>query len=215
MSILIDNGHGINTPGKRSPDGRLREYLYTREIADAVVLELRRRGYDAERIVREELDVSLATRVQRVNEICREVGAKNCLLVSIHVDAAGDGSRWMLAGGWSAYTTPGRTKSDRLAECLYDAAKVNLLGYESLQRAGKKAGQYSAAQRPYRTDTTDGDRDIEANFYILRNTACPAVLTENLFQDNERDVDYLLSAQGRKAIADLHVDGIIKYLLQL
>ena len=215
MRILIDNGHGINTPGKRSPDGRLREYLYTREIADAVVTELRRRGYDAERIVREELDVSLATRVQRVNEICKEVGAKNCLLVSIHVDAAGDGSRWMLAGGWSAYTTPGRTKSDRLAECLYDAAKVNLLGYESLQRSGKKAGYYSAYQRPYRTDTTDGDRDIEANFYILRNTACPAVLTENLFQDNERDVDYLLSAQGRKAIADLHVDGIIKYLLQL
>lgn len=27
MKILIDNGHGENTPGKRSPDGKLREYL--------------------------------------------------------------------------------------------------------------------------------------------------------------------------------------------
>ena len=37
MKILIDNGHGENTPGKRSPDGSLREYAYTREIADTLV----------------------------------------------------------------------------------------------------------------------------------------------------------------------------------
>ena len=33
MKILIDNGHGVDTAGKRSPDGSLREYKYTREIA--------------------------------------------------------------------------------------------------------------------------------------------------------------------------------------
>ena len=37
MKVLIDNGHGENTPGKRSPDGRLREWAYSREIADMVV----------------------------------------------------------------------------------------------------------------------------------------------------------------------------------
>lgn len=37
MKILIDNGHGVETPGKRSPDGRLKEYAYTREIANRVV----------------------------------------------------------------------------------------------------------------------------------------------------------------------------------
>ena len=40
MKILIDNGHGENTPGKRSPDGKFREYLYVREIADEVVARL-------------------------------------------------------------------------------------------------------------------------------------------------------------------------------
>lgn len=89
MKILIDNGHGENTPGKRSPDGRLREYLYTREIAEEVVAELRRRGYDAERIVRENIDVSLSTRVRRINDVCKELGSANVLLVSIHNDAAG------------------------------------------------------------------------------------------------------------------------------
>ena len=42
MKILIDNGHGSNTAGKRSPDGRLLEYAYTREIAERVVHSLPR-----------------------------------------------------------------------------------------------------------------------------------------------------------------------------
>ena len=54
MKILIDNGHGVDTAGKRSPDGSLREYKYTREIAEKVVSELKKRGFDAERIVTEE-----------------------------------------------------------------------------------------------------------------------------------------------------------------
>ena len=32
MKILIDNGHGRETPGKRSPDGKLREYAYNRSL---------------------------------------------------------------------------------------------------------------------------------------------------------------------------------------
>ena len=36
MKILIDNGHGVDTAGKRSPDGSLREYKYAREIAEKV-----------------------------------------------------------------------------------------------------------------------------------------------------------------------------------
>lgn len=47
MKILIDNGHGVNTPGKCSPDGVFREYKYTREIAAAVVKHLGYRGFDA------------------------------------------------------------------------------------------------------------------------------------------------------------------------
>ena len=36
MRILIDNGHGENTTGKRSPDGKFREYSYAREIAKSI-----------------------------------------------------------------------------------------------------------------------------------------------------------------------------------
>lgn len=110
MKILIDNGHGENTPGKRSPDGRFREYLFARELADRVVNGLRGKGYDAERIVRESIDVSLAERARRVNEACGRLGKSRVILVSIHVNAAGNGTEWMRATGWSAYTCKGKTR---------------------------------------------------------------------------------------------------------
>ena len=66
------------------------------------------------------------------------------------------------------------------------------------------------------TDTlsvrVDSDRDIEMNLAVLRKTACPAVLTENLFQDNKLDVKFLLSDVGRQAILRLHAEGIIRYI---
>lgn len=210
--ILIDNGHGIDTAGKRSPDSRLLEYAYTREIAQMLVERLCKAGYDARRIVTETNDVSLGERCRRVNIMCNKYGTSNCIFISIHVDAAGGGGKWMNAGGWTAYTSVGQTKADKIAECLYDAAKVHLADYAKKLETGKNTGIYSDKQKPFRTDTLDGDRDNEANFYVLKNTNCPAVLTENLFQDNKADVDFLLSPEGKKAIVNLHFDGIVQYI---
>ncbi len=190
MKVLIDNGHGANTPGKRSPDGRLIEYAYAREIAGRVVFELRKKGIDAEQIVKEEVDVPLSERCRRVNEY----KASEAILISIHCNAAGGGSTWMQARGWEAWTSMGQTKADKLATCLYEAAEKYLPGMK------------------IRKNITDGDPDKESGFYILKYTKCPAVLTENLFQDNRTDVDFLLSEAGKRAIVDLHVNGIINYL---
>ena len=196
MKILIDNGHGINTPGKCSPDGKFREYKYTREIAIEVVKRLRAEGYDAERIVTEEADISLGQRCARVNAWCDRMGAKNVVLVSIHNNAAGNNGQWMAARGWEAWTSKGQTQGDKLADCLYSAAKKHLPGMK------------------IRTDMADGDMDKESNFTILYRSKCPACLTENLFQDNKEDVAYLVSEEGRKTIVDLHVDGIKEYVAQ-
>ena len=190
MKKLLTKGHGENTPGKCSPDGRLREWAYSREIADKVVSGLRKLGIDAERIVKEDTDVPLSERCRRVNEY----KASEAILISIHCNAAGGGSTWMQARGWEAWTSMGQTKADKLATCLYEAAEKYLPGMN------------------IRKDITDGDPDKESGFYILKHTKCPAVLTENLFQDNRTDVDFLLSEAGKRAIVDLHVNGIINYL---
>ena len=165
------------------------EYAYTREIAEMVVCELKKMGIDAERIVREESDVPLAERCRRVNEY----KASEAILISIHCNAAGS-SGWMTARGWEAWTSVGQTKADKLATCLYEAAERVLSGIK------------------IRKDMYDGDPDKEEEFYILKHTKCPAVLTENLFQDNKEDVDFLLSGAGKNAIVETHVKGICKYL---
>ena len=193
MKILIDNGHGENTIGKRSPDGLFREYKYAREIAESIERELKTKGYDAERIVKETIDVTLEERVRRVNEVCERLGTSNVVLVSIHCNAAGNGD-WKNARGWSAYTSKGKTKSDELATMLYGEAVHNFTG------------------QTIRKDFSDGDPDWEESFYVLKKTKCPAVLTENFFMDNKQDVSYLLSLEGRTQIVKTHVDAIIKYV---
>lgn len=212
MIVLIDNGHGSDTPGKCSPDKSLREYKWAREIAARIENVLKTKGIDARRIVTEETDVPLAIRATRVNKICRQVGKQNVILISVHSNAAGGDGKWKSAGGWCVYTTPGKTKADDLATELWNAAQSELKSYAERFKVLQKAGEYDPRQVPFRADWSDGDPDYEANFYIIRKTICPAVLTESLFQDNRADVEFLLSEAGKAAIVNLHVNGIINYL---
>ena len=194
MKILIDPGHGIDTPGKRSPDGLFREYLWNRQVADLILEGLVSAGIDASLVVTETNDVTLRNRVNRVNTICNRVGASNVLLVSVHANAAGHGSAWMNARGWSCYTSKGKTKSDQVAECLYHAFEAEF------------------QDRKIRKDMSDGDRDWEENFYILQKSKCPAVLLENFFYDNREECAWMLQEETTRRIADAAVKGIIKYI---
>lgn len=192
MIVLLDNGHGKDTAGKRSPDGRLLEYAYAREITKRMEQALKVQGYDVRLIVPEENDISLQERCNRVNRICDQYGTKNVILVSVHCNAAGMGTSWMTGRGWEAWTSVGQTKADELATCIYKAA----------EKEGLKT----------RKDETDGDPDKEGHLYILKHTKCPAVLTENMFQDNKEDVEFLLSENGKQVITRVNVNGIVEYI---
>ena len=195
MLILLDPAHGHNTPGKRSPDGKLLEYAYTRELARQIVKILQSRDYDAELLVPEDDDIPLSERVRRTNAHFQALGKSNVILISLHINAAGDGTKWMNATGWSCYTCKGQTESDLLADCLYKAAEQIL------------------KNQVIRTDyARDGDPDWEENFYILRKTPCVAVLSENYFMDNKSDLEYLQNQTGKQAIIDTHVEGIEEWI---
>lgn len=214
--VILGTAHGSNVPGKQSPDGKFREYAYSRKIINLIKPKLEALGYIVfvdilQNLVPTPQKVELQNRVSIVNKICADYGAGNCLYVSIHVNAAGNGRNWEKAGGWCAFTTKGKTKSDIAAECFYEEAEISLKDYVAIMEAGKAKGIYSKQQRPFRIDKADGDKDLESNFYVIYHTKCPAVLTENLFQDNEEDVAFLTSEKGVNAIVDLHVNGIIKY----
>ena len=191
MHIILDNGHGYNTPGKGSPDGTLIEAIYTRQLVKDLALELEKHGHTVHILVPEPEDIPLNVRVKRINAICRAVGVKNTILISIHLNAAGDGSKWMRATGWSCYTCKGQTESDRLADCLYKAAEQNL------------------KNQVIRSDyARDGDPDWEEDFYILRHSLCPAVLVEQFFMDNKKDFAYLISDEGKRNLIDVIVGGL-------
>lgn len=191
MKVLIDNGHGSDTPGKRSPDGRLREYAYTREIADRVVSALGEAGIDAVRIVPEENDVPLSERVARANKLYAECG-KQAILVSIHCNAAGNGSDWLSARGWSVFVDPTASQnSKRLATALADVA----------QGKGVKVRIENNSRKYWMS-----------SLYICKHSNCPAVLMENFFQDNKADVEFLLSEEGKQCVTDITVEGIRNYL---
>lgn len=211
MIILIDNGHGVTSQerGKFSPllkdsgldisdefvhDGRFREWKYNRVISNLIVDKLKAYGYDARLLVPEDKDISLSERVSRINTICNKEGAGNVIMISIHSNAAGGGTEWMNAKGWEAHTTRGKTKSDAIATCLYKRAKENM------------------KDRKMREDWSDGDIDRESDFYIIKKSYCPAVLTENFFYDNKDDLKYLTSEEGIHGVVRTHVEGIIDYI---
>ena len=201
--IILDNGHAKSTPGKRSPifdNGKTQffEYEFNRDIVKRISEKLEKLGIKYYIIVPElEEDIKLTKRANRANEICKKYGTGKCLLISIHSNAAGNGSTWMKARGWSVYTTKGVTKSDKIATIFYEEAEKLLPKYNMTLRK----------------DMSDGDPDYESNFTILYAALCPAILTENLFYDNKIDVDFLMTEEGRNVIADIHVNAIKRICL--
>lgn len=187
--VIIDNGHGRETPGKRSPDGRLLEWRWTRDVAIQLKAELEKRGITATLLVPEDTDVPLATRVARANAIDRL--CSDSILVSIHVNAS-PGKGWSEASGFSAWICDNASKrSERLASLLQSLAKEMGLG----------GNRWVPPEGFFRS-----------NFYIVKRTNMPAVLTENLFQTNQKEVDYLLSDEGKKRLVALHVKAIERYI---
>ena len=142
-----------------------------------------------------------------MNNLCRRYGEKNVIYVSLHNDAAGADGKWHTAGGFSVWTTKGTTRSDQLSECIYDAAERNLAGYKATFAELKRKGLYGEKQQPIRMDLSDGDRDWEAGYFVLRKTSCPAVLIEAMFQDNKNDVAFLLSDESRKRFDVIFLRG--------
>ena len=189
--ILLDNGHGKNTPGKQSPDGLLKEYAYTREIVKRIFNSLKEIGYEPYILVPETDDISLSMRVKRANNIYNASG-KKAILISVHCNAAGADGKWHSAKGWSVFVAQNASaNSKKLADCLKKAADDEKLKVR-IQHPNKSYWVQSLA--------------------VCRDTNCPAVLTENMFQDNKEDVEFLLSEDGKKKITELHVNGIINYL---
>ena len=196
---ILDNGHGgiidgvYQTAGKRSPkweDGtQLFEGEFNRAVVKRIVKLCEAEGIECINLVDTEEDLSLRWRTDKANDIYRErqqTDGKKCIYVSVHANGFNKES----AHGWSVYTTEGETKSDKIAQILYEKAKAEFPTHKM------------------RVDTRDGDADKEANFWVLRKVVMPSILSENFFMTNREESRLQLSEEGRDRIAKIHFEMI-------
>ncbi len=191
MRIMIDPGHWGWDSGAVGPSG-----VYERDVAMAVaqiVAEiLQQAGVEAAMTRQPEsslhvvssLNEDLTTRVQLANNWPADI------FVSIHANSFRDPG----AHGMEVYSTPGEGPSDIIAEIVIGelvSAFPNLT---------------------LRADTSDGDRDKEAAFYVLQRTTMPAILVEMAFISNPAEEKLLYSAEGQARFAQAIASGILRYI---
>ena len=201
MIVILDNGHGESTPGKRSPEGMLCnpgqtalfEYEFNRNIVCRLKPLLEASGIEYYELVPEVQDIALSVRARKANQFY--ANNPDSFLVSIHANAfkPNTGTGWE-AFAWQNPSNAYINKNSAiLADTFYQAA-ADHFGDEFRIRTG--------APQLFKT----------ANFKIQRETQMPSVLTENFFMDHEKDLAFIISDEGRQRIAQMHHDAIKQYI---
>ena len=203
--IILDNGHGDNTPGKRSPkfpDGsQLLEYEFNRDVVRRIAALLDEEGIEYRILVPEvNKDIALSTRAARANAYCDEYGVGKCAFISVHSNAVGMGDKWEKAKGWSVWTTKGKTNSDRFAKIMYEEAQAVFPQHGRTLLDGKVQGNGNPGP------------DYEENFTVIFKTKCVAILTENFFFTNKEEATWLMTDEARDLIAQVHVNAIKRWI---
>lgn len=188
---LLDPGHGginadgVYTTGKKKMfdhgDFVIYEGVINRKITQLLCAMLTERGIAHVTIPDPVQDMSLPKRVAIADEYYRN--NHNAIFLSIHSNAGG-------GHGNEIYTSPGQTKSDKVAQIFSEMYQKML------------------PDMRFRKDTSDHDDDKEAPFYVLRKTDCPALLVENGFFDNRKEAEFLRSIKGQIAYAEALFESI-------
>lgn len=201
--IALDDGHGMNTPGKRTPpltkdlyiDGKLvrkkgeviKENEFNRAVVKYLAEALKRCGFDVLLVAPTDEDTPLATRVSRANN------ANADAYVSKHYNALG--SRW-------------QTKAKGLVTIIHynHQSKTKVLANNVHEELWKLHSNHNCTNYGVRTDT-----DISGySLYVLRNTKMPAILTESGFMDNMTEAVDMLDTNFQQADAEATCKGICK-----
>jgi len=194
--ILLDAGHGgiingqyVTAPKKMVvfPDGfTIYEGVWNRIVVEGIKEALTSAGVKFDDIVNSQKDIPLKNRVDRANRLAAEAGPKNALFVSVHANAGG-------GNGYEVYTSKGESASDKAATNYMD-----FMAEAFPSHRGRK-------------DTTDGDSDKEANFYVLKYTICPAILTESFFMDNYQEAKEMTTPEAIKKVVQAHLRTIYAF----
>ena len=188
---ILDNGHGKKTKGKRSPkwnDGKqVLEYELNRGIVKKIMTALDKKGVKYHNLVPEEnVGNILKTRVARANSI-KVKSDLPTVYISIHSNAGPENQ----PGDWTS-------------------AKGIETWYYRTSLSGRKIAKIFQKHLIAKTGWVNRDVRTGMNFYVLKNTSMPAVLTENGFFNHKEEGRKLLTEETRQLLADAHVDAIME-----
>lgn len=182
VKIALDAGHGKNTSGKRSPDGKIREWNINEAVRKKVEQKLK--NYEGVSILTVSdktgnRDIPLGERTKKANNWKADV------YVSIHHNAYGTG--WNSANGVETFVYKTQPKeSVRLAQYVQE----ELVKQTDLKNRGVKA----------------------SNLAVTRETNMPAILVEGGFMTNKEEAAYMKTEKYQEEMATAIVNGLDKYL---
>lgn len=190
LIIILDPAHGADVKGKCSPDGKHREYLWSRNRVKNLVPVLINLGYEVYTTTDSENEPGLSKRKNFATQIRK---GERKLLLSLHNNAAGNGTDWMSASGVEVYTTPGVTDADMCADFILEQFKED---FPNLKMRFNKDAYL--------------ERDKESRFTVLMGNGYMGVLIEWLFQDNKSDVELLSDSETNRKFESSLVEAIEK-----
>ena len=182
VKIVLDAGHGLNTPGKRTPSGES-EWTFNNKVVLAAINKLNR--YENVQILRVDdptgkTDVALEVRTKKANAFQADV------YISCHHNA--NNGIW---GSWSGIET-----------YTYDDPKANPKSVEIAKVIHPLAVKAMGIK----------DRGLKKeNFHVLRETAMPAILIEGGFMDSYIDINVLRDNSKLKANGEAIAEGLVRY----
>ena len=192
ITVILDAGHGgiidgvYQTNGKRSPvweDGtQYFEGEGNRAIVKLIDAQLKELGIKTYLTANTQKDVKLQERCDLANAV-----EGDTIFISVHSNAGG-------GHGFESFSYRKTGKASEMNTIMYDEAAKEFP--EARMRYGNK----------------EKHQGKTANYKMLRDTAMPAILTENFFMDTESDCAILLSKEGKQSIADFHVEAIKRFL---
>ena len=183
IRVALDDGHGIETSGKRTPffdDGSfMKENEFNSAVVNIIGLILKKYNINVIYVAESSSDISLYERVKIANDSNADI------YVSIHANAFGN--NWNDANGFETLIYSYRDKKVmELAKDIHNEC-VNI---SKLKDRGIKERK---------------------DLYVLNKTKMPAVLLECGFMTNKKEAELLRSSKYRENIAVAVSKGILKY----
>ena len=188
--IALDNGHGLNTPGKRTPrwtdgttsiytkKGYMHEWEFNRGVVKRLKVELERNGFRVLEVSPTEDDTPIRTRCKVAND------AKADIFVSVHANA--------LSHLWNERVKGIETLTSQKGESLRlgTILQKHMVADTGLVNRGLKDGKWLG---------------------VVKSTRMPAVLVEGGFMDNPSESKLLNSNEYRDVMAKALAKGICEY----